>query len=55
MENVIMIVLITVILIGVSIFLERKYNKPREKNSYDKLPKFYFYISMFIPIVGFIM
>ena len=54
MENII-IVLIIVILIGASIFLEKIFNKPREKYNWDKPPKFYFYISMFIPIVGFIM
>lgn len=54
MENI-TIVLIIVILIGASIFLEKVFNKPREKYNWDKPPKFYFYISMFIPIVGFIM
>lgn len=54
MENI-TIVLIIVILIGTSIFLEKIFNKPREKYNWDKPPKFYFYISMFIPIVGFIM
>lgn len=49
------IVLMIVILIGASIFLEKIFNKPREKYNWDKPPKFYFYISMFIPIVGFIM
>ena len=54
MENI-TIVLMIVILIGASIFLEKIFNKPREKYNWDKPPKFYFYISMFIPIVGFIM
>lgn len=54
MENI-RIVLIIVILIGASIFLEKIFNKPREKYNWDKPPKFYFYISMFIPIVGFII
>lgn len=49
------IVLMIVILIGASIFLEKIFNKPREKYNWDKPPKFYFYISMFIPVVGFIM
>ena len=54
MENII-IVLMIVILIGASIFLEKIFNKPREKYNWDKPSKFYFYISMFIPVVGFIM
>ena len=54
MENI-PIVLMIVILIGASIFLEKIFNKPREKYNWDKPPKFYFYISMFIPVVGFII
>lgn len=53
-ENIIYL-LILIPLIFIPKILETIFNIPREKYSWDKPSKFYFYISLFIPVVGFIM
>ncbi len=56
-ENIIYILYLLILLpiIFIPKILETIFNIPREKYSWDKPSKFYFYISMFIPVVGFIM
>jgi len=49
------IVIVIVILIYSSILLCKSFYKIDDKYNWDKPPKIYFYVSMFLPIVGFIM
>lgn len=53
--GLLLIIILIVIIMLSSFLLEKKFNKFRDKYEWDKPPKFYFYIGMFIPIVGFIM
>ena len=53
--TVISVVIVLIIIITLSIFLESIFNKIKDKYKWDNPPKFYFYLSIFIPFVGFIM
>ena len=53
--TLISVFIVLIIIITLSIFLESIFNKMKEKYKWDNPPKFYFYLSIFIPIVGFIM
>ena len=53
--TVISVVIVLIIIITLSILLESIFNKMKDKYKWDTPPKLYFYLSIFIPLVGFIM